>query len=103
MREVPQRVHARDLVDEELDKQHETGSGENERMREHAQMNRQIEPIEVAQRPDDEEHRVESNSACPAECGGESDQLPGVEVFHDLVPLARSPTRRAVPKPPCVW
>src|SRR5450631_743596 len=80
--EIPHRVEARNLVRKKLDEDHEAGRREHHRMRQDLQMLRQIEPAGVADRADDEQHGVQTDSAGPAERSRERDQLPGVKAIH---------------------
>ena len=68
-------------------------------MRQDLQVLRQIEPARIADGADDEQDRVQPDTAGPAERGGKRDQLPGVEVIHvrpDRSFVARNPRRAAL-------
>ena len=48
LHDVPRGIHARDLVGEELDEAHESRRGEHQRMREHDESRRQVDPVQEA-------------------------------------------------------
>ena len=80
LHDIPERIDARHLVRKKLDEAHEPCGHEHQRMRERREARRQIHEAQVAGRADDEQHRVEPQSARDAERTGEGQQLPRVEI-----------------------
>src|SRR5664279_3628422 len=77
---VPDAVEAGDLVDEELDEEHDAAGAEQPRALEQVQSRRQVDPAERAGGTGEKDNGVQAQAARPAERSGDGDEVRQVEV-----------------------
>ena len=112
LHDVPGRIHAGHLVGEELDQAHEARRREHQRMREHVESRRQVDPVRGSPGPPTMNSTAyKPQAARPADGGGERHQLQRVEMrgcgrhrglrkSAGIQPAARLPRNAATPSLP---